>query len=110
MTKQISKEQTIYSDVTLDALTDQVLDQNVVLKQSKTTDTESPSLSSKEEILFKSLKQAADYYGVCYQTVSKLLDRIPHLLIGRSIKIYKSDFEAALLTNGLWDKKKRGSR
>lgn len=97
-------EQIIYAGVTLEEFTDRVAEK-VFQKMNRKTDTQTPPPSSQEDILFKSLKEAADYYGVCYQTFSKHLDKITHLPFGRSIKIYKSDIEKAIQKYGILSKK-----
>lgn len=94
----------LFSSVTLDELTDQLADK-VVLKLSKTRVELLQPQSTPEDILFKSVQEAADYYGVCYQTISKHLDKIPHLTFGRAIRIYKSAIETAIVKHNLFSKK-----
>ena len=76
-----------------------------ILSEAKTAQVDSYPPSSSEDILFKSLKEAGDYYGVCYQTISKDLDKIDHLPFGNSIKIYKSAIERAIMKHGILSKK-----
>jgi len=97
-------EQIIYSSFTLDELTERVAEK-VISKLACTTAGEKTSQSSSEDILFKSVQEAADYYGVCYQTISKHLDKIPHLTFGRAIRIYKSAIEEAILRHNLFSRK-----
>lgn len=78
----------------------------VVQRLNNATVSELPSTPPSDH-LFPSLKHAADYYGVCYQTLSNNLDKIPHLTIGRTIKIYKSDLENAIRTHGIMTKGRR---
>lgn len=47
----------------------------------------------KDDYLFKSLKEASLYFGVCYQTLSKNLDKIKHFKVGKKIMIYRADLE-----------------
>ena len=97
-------EQIIYAGVTLEEFTDRVAEK-VFQKMNWKNGTQSPPPSSSEDILFKSLKEAGDYYGVCYQTISKDLDKIDHLPFGNSIKIYKSAIERAIIKHGILSKK-----
>jgi hypothetical protein len=97
-------DQIIYAGVTLDEFTDRVAEK-VFQKMNWKTDTQIPTKSSSEDILFKSLQEAADYYGVCYQTFSKHLDKIDHIPFGRSIKVYKSAIETAIRKHGILSKK-----
>lgn len=97
-------KQLILTNIDLDLWTDQVAEK-VVLKLSRATETEQ-SPQPQGDHLFTSLKQAADYYGVCYQTISKNLDKIPHITIGRSIKIYKHDLENAIGKHNILTHKK----
>ena len=80
----------------------------VAQRLSNATKSEQPP-QPKGDLLFPSLKHAADYYGVCYQTLSNNLDKIPHLTIGRTIKIYKNDLENAIRTHGIMKKGDRKS-
>jgi len=100
------KEQLKISHVTPDEFSDQVADK-VDPQLSGATSIEKTTQSSQEDILFKSLKHAANYYGVCYQTMSKLLNKIPHYALGRSIKIYRSDIERSLRKDGIFSKRER---
>jgi len=95
----------ILSNIDLDVLTDRVAEK-VALKLSNATNSE-PSPQPQGDFLFNSLKEASDHYNICYQTLSKQLDKIPHLAIGRSIKIYKSDLENAIRKNGILSKERR---
>jgi len=97
-------EQILYAGVTLEQFTDMVADK-ISQKMRSTADVEKPSQPSQEDILFKSLQEAADYYGVCYQTISKELDKITHMPFGRSIKVYKSAIEEAIRKYGILSKK-----
>lgn len=79
----------------------------VAQRLNKAAETEQSS-QPKGDLLFTSLKHAAGYYNVCYQTISNNLDKIPHIRIGRSIKIYKNDLENAIKKYGLLERKKGG--
>jgi len=98
-------EQIIYAGVTLEEFTDRVAEK-VFQKMNWNADTQTPPQSSSEDILFKSLQEAADFYGVCYQTFSKHLDKIEHIAFGRSIKVYKSAIENAIRKHGILSKKR----
>lgn len=78
----------------------------VAQRLNNATETAQPSQPN-GDLLFNSLKEASDHYGICYQTLSKHLDKIPHLAIGRSIKIYKRDLENAIRKNGVLNKGRR---
>lgn len=97
-------EQIIITGASFEAFTDRVAEK-VFQKMNWKADTQTPPPSSSEDILFKSLKEAADFYGVCYQTFSKHLDKIDHIAFGRSIKVYKSAIENAIRKHGIFSKK-----
>jgi len=101
-------EQIIYAGVTLEEFTDRVAEK-VFQKMNWKNDTQTPPPSSSEDTLFKSLQEAADYYGVCYQTISKDLDKIDHLPFGNSIKIYKSAIERAIPNTGFYQRREAGN-
>jgi len=96
--------QIIYTVISLDDLSSLVADK-VAEKLSKTSLLDPQSQSSQEDILFKSVAQAAAYYGICYQTLSRHLHKIPHLSFGRAIRIYKSDIDNANRKYKLFSKK-----
>ncbi|MBK7173627.1 MAG: helix-turn-helix domain-containing protein [Bacteroidales bacterium] len=91
----------------LELLTDMLADK-VVLRISHPNEQPDITPSNQEDVLFKSLKEIADYYDCCYQTISNNLGKIKHIKIGNSIKIYRSDFEAAMTREGFLSKKKGG--
>lgn len=64
----------------------------------------------KEDILFKSFQEAADYYGCCYQSISEQQDNFKHIKIGTLTKFYRSDFEAAMSREGFLKNRKRGAK
>lgn len=97
-------EQIIISGASFEEFTDRVAEK-VFQRMNSKNDTQKLPPSSSEDTLFKSLQEAADYYGVCYQTISKDLDKIDHLPFGNSIKIYKSAIERAIMKHGILSKK-----
>lgn len=97
--------QIICSGGSWDELADRVADK-VFLKIHKNQEPEKTFHPTQEDILFKSLQEAANHYGTCYQTLSKNLGKIEHLRIGRSIKIYKSAIEKAICKYGILSKKR----
>lgn len=99
-------EQILYAGVNLEEFTDRVAEK-VFRKMNWNNDTQTQPLSSTEDILFKSLKEAAAYYGCSYQTLSKQMGMINHIPIGRTIKVYKSEIEKAIQKYGILSKKKR---
>lgn len=94
----------LYAEANFDDFIEAVAE-NLALRLSCPVSNMPTQSSSTEDILFKSIQEAADYYGVCYQTISKHLDKIPYLTFGRSIRIYKSDLENAILKHNLFSKK-----
>jgi effector-binding domain-containing protein len=98
-------EQIMYAGVNLEEFTDRVAEK-VFQKMNRNNDTQTPPSASTEDILFKSIKEAAAYYGCCYQTLSKEMSRITHIPIGRTIKVYKSEIEKAIQKYGILSKKK----
>jgi hypothetical protein len=99
-------DQIIISGASFEAFTDTVAEKVYQKIVGTTTEVHPPPTSSQDDILFKSLKEAADHYGICYQTFSKNLGRIEHLQIGRSIKVYKSAIEKAIRKHGILTKKR----
>jgi len=95
----------LLTNVSLDDLADLIAKKLNLRVIDSRSEFETPPPSSSEDILFKSLQEAADYYGVCYQTISKDLDKIDHLPFGNSIKIYKSAIEKAIIKHGILAKK-----
>jgi hypothetical protein len=98
-------EQIIITGASFEDFTDKVAEKVYQKIVSTTTDQQVPFTSSQDDILFKSLKEAADHYGICYQTFSKNLGKIEHLQIGRSIKVYKSAIEKAIRKHGILKKR-----
>ena len=97
----------LLTNVSLDDLADLIAKKLSLRVNDSGKEFENPPPSSSEDTLFKSLQEAADYYGVCYQTISKDLDKIDHLPFGNSIKIYKSAIERAIMKHGILSKKGR---
>ena len=97
-------EQIFISGATFEEFSDRVAEK-VFQKINGKTDTQIPPQTSSVDILFKSLKEAADYYGVCYQNLSKELEKVDRLVIGNSIKIYKSALERAITVHGILPKR-----
>ncbi len=94
------------NNVSLEEFASRVADRVIsMLRNTTQIETIAPPPKS-DDILFKSLKEAAEYYGVCYQTISKHLDKIKHMPMGKSKLIYKSDLEKALSKSGLLSKKR----
>jgi len=101
----MTNQQLFLTNVSLEDLIERVADR-IILKLGKTTELDLPQ-QPQEDILFKSIKEAAAYYGCCYQTLSKEMSRITHIPIGRTIKVYKSEIEKAIQKYGILSKKKR---
>lgn len=95
----------LLTNVSLDDLADLIAKKLSLRVIDSRQEFETPLPSSSEDILFKSLQEAADYYGVCYQTFSKHLDKIDYIPFGRSIKVYKSAIETAIRKHGILSKK-----
>jgi hypothetical protein len=95
----------LLTNVSLDDLADLIAQKLSLRVIDSRNEFETPPPSSSEDILFKSIKEAADYYGVCYQSLSNEVKKIDRLVIGNSIKIYKSALERAITVHGILPKK-----
>ena len=68
----MKNEQVFFTNGSIDDLAT-LLAQKVasIISEARTDQVAPPPPSSSEDILFKSLQEAADYYGVCYQKFPK---------------------------------------
>lgn len=102
----MKNEQVFFTNGPIDDLANLLAEKvAAILNEASKQHVAPPPNSPSEDILFKSLQEAADYYGVCYQTISKELEKIDHMPLGNSIKIYKSAIERAITIHGIIPKK-----